>query len=296
MRVETPRKEGNVDPENVDSESLISPKTDMGKGKKDSENPFKRTTKTSLLKNFLLISMVLNVLTLMAMCTFIAERYIDNIGKQHGCERKTPTIPVNGIEQSAHPHSTGIATARDYFQCNPCELMMRATADISYESVNGTTICCKQMDKAKYQEPNRGSILSQCAEAQKNLAWRNPNTVTRTTSYKRGNVDVDYCTGEITINENGLYGVYSYIQFNSYTVDTRDMMKKDAMVYQMIFNTRTNQMLQFSRFTLDKDAYTRDQIGPVILPLKASDKLVVKTNYEKYIQPESTVFGLYKLG
>ena len=125
------------------------------------------------------------------------------------------------------------------------------------------------------------------------LKWRDQITPP---SYIQGGITYDRCSGRARVPQDGMYGVYSYVQFDAYSVEPSLLLKEDKLIYHILYNSGTQTNIKFNRFPLLKQTFTVSQIGPVIVPLRANDTIEVRTSGEEWIQGSQSVFGIYKLG
>lgn len=115
-------------------------------------------------------------------------------------------------------------------------------------------------------------------------------------SYMRGGVKYENLTdyGRLVVPTDGMYAVYSYIQFNSYTGEITLNRPKPEM---HVLYRNGGQLIHMNKFMLRQTSYTKSQVGPILVQLKAGDKIhvVVKKTQLIYNDDQLSVFGLYKL-
>lgn len=203
-----------------------------------------------------------------------------------------------------------------FYSCSPCSPMMKAedAKVLHMNTGNSSYMCCKMIKKdLKLEVPNTGQLLEECrAKAGDNssvgallyiktekcskgasgLHWSQLNG----SSYIKGGIKyedmINY--GKLIVPSAGIYVVYSYIQFDSYTGETTLDKTKPAM--HAIYKNGKD-LVHMNKFMLRQHSYTRSQVGPIFVPLKASDELHVAVSNAKiiYNDQQSSVFGINKL-
>uniref|UniRef100_A0A8W8IU12 THD domain-containing protein n=1 Tax=Magallana gigas TaxID=29159 RepID=A0A8W8IU12_MAGGI len=182
-----------------------------------------------------------------------------------------------------------------FYSCSPCKPMMRADdADtMRLATGNSSLVCCKRISPdVQLELPNTGQLLEEC-QAKQGLHWK----LGRETTYKKGGVVYEDSThyGKLTVPSDGVYAVYSYIQFDSYTGNSKLDHPKPEM---HVLYKNGNQLLQMNKFMLRQHSYITSQVGPILVELKARDWIHVAVgSMGRFIHnnPQSSVFGLYKL-
>nr|XP_034327982.1 uncharacterized protein LOC105317222 [Crassostrea gigas] len=204
-----------------------------------------------------------------------------------------------------------------FYSCSPCKPMMRADdADtMRLATGNSSLVCCKRISPdVQLELPNTGQLLEECQAKQDDygstvgaLLYINLNLTQctsglhwklgRETTYKKGGVVYEDSThyGKLTVPSDGVYAVYSYIQFDSYTGNSKLDHPKPEM---HVLYKNGNQLLQMNKFMLRQHSYITSQVGPILVELKARDWIHVAVgSMGRFIHnnPQSSVFGLYKL-
>uniref|UniRef100_K1RFX7 THD domain-containing protein n=1 Tax=Magallana gigas TaxID=29159 RepID=K1RFX7_MAGGI len=180
--------------------------------------------------------------------------------RDHGDDPRGPT-PMTSLPEDL------------FYSCSPCKPMIKADdADtMRLATENSSFVCCKRI----------------------RLHWM----VGRGTSYIKGGVVYEDSAhyGKLTVPSDGVYAVYSYIQFDSYTGNSKlDHSKPDMHVLYK----NGNQLIQMNKFMLRKHSYITSQVGPILVELKARDSIHVAVgSMGRFIHnsPQSSVFGMYKL-
>ncbi|XP_052706247.1 uncharacterized protein LOC128181769 [Crassostrea angulata] len=204
-----------------------------------------------------------------------------------------------------------------FYSCSPCKPMIKADdADtMRLATGNSSFVCCKRISQdVNLEVPNKGHLLEECQSNKDNggeavgaLLYINLNLtrcisglhwmVGRGTSYIKGGVVYEDSThyGKLTVPSDGVYAVYSYIQFDSYTGNSNlDHSKPDMHVLYK----NGDQLIQMNKFMLRKHSYITSQVGPILVELKARDSVHVAVgSMGRFIHnsPQSSVFGMYKL-
>ena len=119
----------------------------------------------------------------------------------------------------------------------------------------------------------------------------------RGTSYLRGGVQYEDLLhyGQLKVPNDGVYAIYSYIQFDSYTSQNNIDRPKPEM---HVLYKNGKELVQMNKFMLRTHSYTSSQVGPLLVELKAGDTIHVAVGtMRKFIfnDPLSSVFGIYKL-
>ncbi|XP_061194092.1 uncharacterized protein LOC133202313 [Saccostrea echinata] len=203
-----------------------------------------------------------------------------------------------------------------FYSCSPCSPMMKAEdADVLHLSTGNTSyICCKMIKKdIKLEVPNTGQLLEECrAKAGDNssvgaLLYINPDECSKDesglhwsqvkgSSYIKGGIEYEDMMkyGKLIVPSDGIYVVYSYIQFDSYTGESTLDRTKPAMI---ALYKNEQELVHMNKFMLRQHSYTTSQVGPIFVPLKARDEIHVAVSNAKiiYNDPQSSVFGINKL-
>ena len=116
-------------------------------------------------------------------------------------------------------------------------------------------------------------------------------------SYLRGGVEYEDLQhyGRLKVPSDGLYAIYSYIQFDSYTSKNSIDRPKPEM---HVLYKNGKELLHINKFMLRTYSYTNSQVGPLLIELKAGDSIHVSIGSMGrfiYNDPLSSVFGIYKL-
>ncbi|XP_052706249.1 uncharacterized protein LOC128181770 [Crassostrea angulata] len=204
-----------------------------------------------------------------------------------------------------------------FYSCSPCKPMMRADdADtMRLATGNSSFVCCKRISQdVKLEEPNTGQLLEECqakrgtdegtvgalmyinltqSQCTSGLHWM----LSGGTSYMKGGVVYEDSThyGKLTVPSDGVYAVYSYIQFDSYTSNSKLDRPKPEM---HVLYKNGDQLVQMNKFMLRKHIYITSQVGPILVELKARDSIHVAVGSMGgfiHNNPQSSVVGLYKL-
>lgn len=224
--------------------------------------------------------------------------------RDHGDDTRGPT-PMTSLPEDL------------FYSCSPCKPMIKADdADtMRLATGNSSFVCCKRISQdVNLEVPNKGHLLEECQSNKDNggeavgaLLYINLNLtrcisglhwmVGRGTSYIKGGVVYEDSThyGKLTVPSDGVYAVYSYIQFDSYTGNSKlDHSKPDMHVLYK----NGDQLIQMNKFMLRKHSYITSQVGPILVELKARDSIHVAVgSMGRFIHnsPQSSVFGMYKL-
>ncbi|XP_078311101.1 uncharacterized protein LOC144618595 isoform X2 [Crassostrea virginica] len=203
-----------------------------------------------------------------------------------------------------------------FFSCSPCKPMMKAddAETMKLTAGNSSYVCCKKINSdINLEAPNTGQLLEKCkANANDDhgigaLLHINLNTTQctaglhwfwgRGTSYLRGGVQYEDLLhyGQLKVPNDGVYAIYSYIQFDSYTSQNNIDRPKPEM---HVLYKNGKELVQMNKFMLRTHSYTSSQVGPLLVELKAGDTIHVAVGtMRKFIfnDPLSSVFGIYKL-
>eukprot|EP00105_Crassostrea_gigas_P033736 XP_011457212.1 PREDICTED: uncharacterized protein LOC105349205 [Crassostrea gigas] len=204
-----------------------------------------------------------------------------------------------------------------FYSCSPCKPMMKADdADtMTLATGNSSFVCCNRIiQDVQLELPNTGQLLEECQSKKDDngstvgaLLYINLN-LTRCTSglhwklgskttYMRGGVGYEDLLhyGRLTVPSDGIYTVYSYIQFDSYTGNSQLDRPKPEM---HVLYKNGDQLVQMNKFMLRQHSYITSQVGPILVELKARDSVHVAVgSMGRFIHnnPQSSVFGMFKL-
>uniref|UniRef100_K1S1Q8 THD domain-containing protein n=1 Tax=Magallana gigas TaxID=29159 RepID=K1S1Q8_MAGGI len=182
-----------------------------------------------------------------------------------------------------------------FYSCSPCKPMMKADdADtMTLATGNSSFVCCNRIiQDVQLELPNTGQLLEEC-QSKKGLHWK----LGSKTTYMRGGVGYEDLLhyGRLTVPSDGIYTVYSYIQFDSYTGNSQLDRPKPEM---HVLYKNGDQLVQMNKFMLRQHSYITSQVGPILVELKARDSVHVAVgSMGRFIHnnPQSSVFGMFKL-
>lgn len=204
-----------------------------------------------------------------------------------------------------------------FYSCSPCKPMIMADdADTMRLAMgNSSFVCCKRISTdVKLELPNTGQLLEECqtkkddagsrvgallyinlnlTKCHSGLRWK----LGRGASYVKGGVEYEDLLhyGRLTVPSDGIYTVYSYIQFDSYTGNSNLDRPKPEM---HVLYKNGNQLVQMNKFMLRQHSYITSQVGPILVELKARDSIHVAVgSMGRFIHnnPQSSLFGMFKL-
>ncbi|XP_062567871.1 uncharacterized protein LOC134230100 [Saccostrea cucullata] len=202
------------------------------------------------------------------------------------------------------------------YSCSSCVSMIKVEdADVlQLNTGNSSYICCKAIRKdIKLEVANTGQLLEECrtkagdntsigallyinldecSKDEPGLHWSHGTG----SSYIKGGIIYEDMVkyGRLIVPSDGIYVVYSYIQFDSYTGESTLDRTKPAM---LTLYKNGGELVHMNKFMLRKHSYTTSQVGPIFVPLKAGDKIHAAVSNLKiiYNDPQSSVFGINKL-
>ncbi|XP_061194216.1 uncharacterized protein LOC133202415 [Saccostrea echinata] len=225
---------------------------------------------------------------------------------------------VRGCDKRNDPPGSELSATQEdvFFSCSPCSPMMKAedVDTMKYQIGNNSTVCCKRITtNVRLQVPNTGHLLQACrSKAGDNssigaLLYINPDRYHKDesglhwsqvngSSYINGGIKYEDMMeyGKLIVPSDGIYVVYSYIQFDSYTGESTLDRTKSAML-SLFKNGK--ELVHLNKFTLRRFSYTSSQVGPILIPMKTGDSIHVAVSNAKiiYNNPRSSVFGIFKL-
>lgn len=99
------------------------------------------------------------------------------------------------------------------------------------------------------------------------------------------------------VPSDGVYAVYSYIQFDSYTVHVNRTLDRPKQEIHVLYKNDF-QLIQLNKFMIRQHSFMTSHVGPILVELKARDSIHVAVgSMGRFIHnsPQSSVFGMYKL-